>query len=90
MGCPVVSTTVGIEGLGVRDGEHFLCHDDPLGQANAVLRVLTDKALRRGLAERARASVEQHHGHRVAARAFEQICLDALAQRRRADSMQTT
>ena len=57
MGCPVVSTTVGIEGLGVRTASTSLCHDDPLGQANAVLRVLTDRALRRGLAERARASV---------------------------------
>jgi glycosyltransferase involved in cell wall biosynthesis len=90
MGCPVVSTTVGIEGLGVRDGEHFLCQDDPVGQAEAVLRLLTDRALRRGLAERARECVEQHHGYRVAARAFERICLDVLADHRVARSLQTT
>jgi glycosyltransferase involved in cell wall biosynthesis len=88
MGCPVVSTSVGVEGLGVRDGEHFLGHDDAIEQANAVLRVLTDKALRRGLAERARESVEQHYGYRVAARAFERICLDALAEHRAARSSQ--
>jgi glycosyltransferase involved in cell wall biosynthesis len=82
MGCPVVSTTVGVEGLGVRDGEHFLCRDDPLQQADAVLRLLNDPGLRRGLAERARNNVEQHYGHRVAARAFERICLDALAEYR--------
>ncbi|HEU5297781.1 MAG TPA: glycosyltransferase [Burkholderiaceae bacterium] len=88
MGCPVVSTTVGIEGLGVSDGEHFLCHDDPEGQARAILRVLGDAALRRGLAERARACVERHHGYRVAARAFERICLDALASHRATRSRQ--
>jgi glycosyltransferase involved in cell wall biosynthesis len=86
MGCPVVSTTVGIEGLGVRDGEHFLCRDDSQGQAEAVLRLLTDSALRHGLAQRAREIVERRHGYRVAARAFERICLDALADHRVARS----
>jgi polysaccharide biosynthesis protein PslH len=84
MGCPVVSTTVGIEGLDVVDGEHFLCRNDAEDQAEAVLRLLTDRDLRRGLAERARESVELHHGYQVAARAFERICLDALVDHRSA------
>jgi polysaccharide biosynthesis protein PslH len=88
MGCPVVSTAVGIEGLGVRDGEHFLCRDDARGQAEAVIRVLSDRGLRSGLAERARQCVESQHGYRVAAHAFERICLDALADHRRAQTLQ--
>jgi polysaccharide biosynthesis protein PslH len=82
MGCPVVSTAVGIEGLDVRDGEHFLCRNDPAGQADAVLRLLTDGEARRGLSQRARENVELHHGYQVAGRAFERICLDALADHR--------
>ena len=87
MGCPVVSTVVGIEGLDVRDGEHFLCRDDPEDQADAIVRLLTDSTLRRGLAERARACVEHHHGYQVAARAFERICQGALAEYRAAHAL---
>jgi polysaccharide biosynthesis protein PslH len=83
MGCPVVSTGVGIEGLAVRDGEHFLCRNEATDQAEAVLHLLTDREFRRSLAERARQCVEFNHGYQVAARAFERICLDALADHRR-------
>lgn len=84
MGCPVVSTSIGIEGLDVRDGEHFLCRDAPADIAQAVVALLRDSVLRRGLSRRARECVEQRFGHRVAAQAFERICLAALAQRREA------
>lgn len=78
MGCPVVSTSIGIEGLDVQDGEHFLCRDDAAAQAAAVLQLLADAALRTALSQRARRCVEERFGHRVAARAFEDACLAAL------------
>ena len=43
---PVVSTTLGAEGLGARDGQHLLMADDAERFADACVRVLTDDALR--------------------------------------------
>lgn len=77
MGCPVVSTGVGIEGLGVTPGEHYLLADSAAEQAAAVLRLFDEAPLRAQLSQAAREQVEQRYGHRVAAQAFEQICLRA-------------
>lgn len=51
----VVSTTLGAEGLGARDGEHLLVADDPAAFADAILRLLADPPLRRRLGEAGRA-----------------------------------
>ena len=51
----VVSTTIGAEGLGARDGEHLLIADDPAGFAAAILRLLDDAPLRERLGESGRA-----------------------------------
>jgi glycosyltransferase involved in cell wall biosynthesis len=45
-GTPVVSTTVGAEGLSARSGEHLLLADTPKDFAAAVSRLLSDAALR--------------------------------------------
>jgi polysaccharide biosynthesis protein PslH len=84
MGLPVVSTAVGIEGLDVVPGRHFLLEDTAAGFARAVVRVLREEALRDELSCSARALVEERFGHRVAARVFEDICVQALAERRAA------
>jgi len=84
MGCPVVSTAIGIEGLDVSPDRHFLLRDAPQEQAQALLQLLDDAALRAALSQRARQCVEERFGHRVAAAAFERICLQALRQRRAA------
>jgi glycosyltransferase involved in cell wall biosynthesis len=46
---PVVSTTVGAEGLGVEDGREVLLADDPEAFADAVERALRDVELRTAL-----------------------------------------
>ena len=51
---PVVSTTLGAEGLGVEDGVHLLLADTAVGLAAACARLLTDVGLR----ERVVASAE--------------------------------
>ncbi len=43
-GCPVVSTTIGAEGLNAVDGEHMLLRDDPREFAQAILALLDDPA----------------------------------------------
>lgn len=45
----VVSTTIGAEGLGARDGEHLLIADDAAQFADAILRLLGDPDLRERL-----------------------------------------
>lgn len=78
MGCPIVSTSIGTEGLGALPEVHFLERDGASAMAQAVLTLLTDSALRNQLSQRARQIVEQKFGHQVAANAFEKICLHAV------------
>lgn len=78
MGCPVVSTTVGMEGLDAEPGTHFLQHDDPASMAAAIVQLLADAPLRLRLSQQARALVETRFGHREVARVFEDICRRAL------------
>jgi glycosyltransferase involved in cell wall biosynthesis len=56
----VVSTTIGAEGLGARDGEHLLIADSADDFANATLRLWGDPELRARLAAAGRARYEQH------------------------------
>lgn len=78
MGCPIVSTSIGTEGLGAEPGVHFLERDGARAMADALLDLLADSGLRISLSKRARDIVEQRFGHQVAAREFEKICLHAL------------
>lgn len=77
MGLPVVSTTIGIEGLDVDHGTHFLRADGAEALADATLRLLADDALRLKLSRAARSLVEDRFGHRVAADVFGAILLEA-------------
>ena len=74
MGCPVVSTSIGIEGLPIEDGTHYLNADDDAKFADAVLSLMHDDARRVSMAESARAIVDQEFGFRKAAAIFEDIC----------------
>lgn len=80
MGCPVVSTALGSEGLDVVNGRHFLVGDSKEEFADALLRLLDDPSLQRQLSENARALVTARFGWPVVTRRFEQICLGALAK----------
>jgi glycosyltransferase involved in cell wall biosynthesis len=52
-GIPVVSTTLGCEGLNVRDGDSLLLADTPEDFANRVAQVWRDRALAERLTTRA-------------------------------------
>jgi glycosyltransferase involved in cell wall biosynthesis len=58
-GLPVVSTTVGAEGLPVRDGENVLLADGAEAFAGAVTRLLTCKELRRSIGSAGRLLLEK-------------------------------
>jgi glycosyltransferase involved in cell wall biosynthesis len=78
MGCPVVSTRIGVEGLPVEPNRHFLEADSGDAMAAAVLSLLDDAERRNQLAQKARRLVEENMSARRAAQAFEQICLRSL------------
>jgi polysaccharide biosynthesis protein PslH len=50
---PIVTTSVGCEGLDLKDGETALFADTPRAFADAVIRLLNDPSLRTSLAQRA-------------------------------------
>lgn len=77
MGCPVVSTAIGVEGLPIAAGTHYELADTPAEFAAAVVRLLDNPARRRELAQNARAYVEANFSHKSVARIFEDICLSA-------------
>jgi len=60
-GVPVLSTSVGVEGLDVVDGQHALIADQPESAAAACLRLLREAELRDALAKNARALVEKKY-----------------------------
>jgi polysaccharide biosynthesis protein PslH len=60
-GLPVVSTSIGAEGIDYSEGENILIADSPEDFANAVVRVLTEPDLAQRLRLNGRQWVEQHY-----------------------------
>jgi glycosyltransferase involved in cell wall biosynthesis len=81
IGSPVVSTTIGVEGLPVTDGVHALVADEPGELAANVVSMLTDEAMRMNISSAARRLVEAEFGFRNAAKVFEAICLETIERR---------
>lgn len=80
MGCPMVSTSLGIEGLAIDAGAHFVAADTGEEFAVGILRVLDDHDGAARMAERARALLEEKFSWAQVARQFEGICLAALGR----------
>ncbi|WP_026369855.1 glycosyltransferase family 4 protein [Kallotenue papyrolyticum] len=78
-GLPVVSTTIGYEGIDARPDEHLLAADDPAGFADAVLRLIHDQRLSRRLVEAGRALAEQLYDWRAVCPALATTYTRALA-----------
>ncbi len=60
-GLPVVSTSIGAEGLIFENGENILIADSPLGFSEAILRILREPELAVKLGQRGRDWVESHY-----------------------------
>jgi glycosyltransferase involved in cell wall biosynthesis len=61
MGMPVVSTSLGAEGLMVRNRENIILEDEPAKFAGAVLELLNDSLLWEKLRSNGRLLVEEHY-----------------------------
>jgi glycosyltransferase involved in cell wall biosynthesis len=66
MGLPVISMTIGCEGLAVHNGEHLLIADTPQTFINACIRLLQDTELARRLTQNARRIVLEQYDVQVA------------------------
>ncbi len=64
MGKAIVSTSVGAEGLDLKNGEEIFIADEPVAFADAVTRLLTDVQRRRRIGENGRARVERDYDWR--------------------------
>ena len=73
-GKPVVSTTMGAEGLDLRPGQEILLGDDPESFAQACIRLLRDGALGARLGQNARVAVSRlYDRHRTVNRIKSQL-----------------
>lgn len=65
-GIPIVSTTLGCEGISVTDGKDILIADEPGDFAGAVLRLLSDRRLAQRLSQGGRRLAETRYDYRCA------------------------
>lgn len=75
-GLPVVSTTIGAEGLGIEPGRHFTRADEPGEVAAALVDILSRPQPYRAQAEQGRKFVVEHHDWRSLARCLGRIWSD--------------
>jgi glycosyltransferase involved in cell wall biosynthesis len=74
MGKPVISTTVGAEGLGLVPDEHFVAADSPEAFAAAVVSLLRDPERRRRLGAAGRTLVEATNSWAEVTKPLERLC----------------
>lgn len=72
-GRPLVSTTLGIEGIDVTPDEHYLLADDAPGFAEACARLITDAALRDRLVANAFTAVKARYAYESVWRTLERL-----------------
>ena len=80
MGLPVVSTSLGAEGLEIVDGLHISIRDRPDQFAAAVVRLTSDLSFRSSLQFNARQLVEECYDWRTILTKFEEEMLSELKQ----------
>ncbi len=83
MGCAVVSTSIGCEGLEAVDGENILIRDEPADFARAVIEVEHDPELRTRLGVAARKTAETIYSWTVIGRDLLSLYRDVAAGRAR-------
>ena len=70
---PIVSTSIGAEGIDIRDGENILIADTPEAFSAAVLRAANDTALNQRLRANGRQWVEEKYNWKTIYRAWDEV-----------------
>ncbi len=73
-GVPVISTTIGAEGLCIRDGENIVLADDPEAFARMTIELLSQKERREGIGHSGQTLVRDHFSWRSVAGVFSEYC----------------
>ncbi len=76
-GKPVVSTTIGAEGIELREGEEILLRDDPGSFAEACIRLLTDPSLAARMGLRARSVIEEKYERQAVVESIKNVISQA-------------
>lgn len=79
-GLPVVTTSIGAEGMGLIAGVHLLVADDPVDFAKAVVLLYKDKALWKRLSQNGRRFVQEKYNPEVLEKRWVQL-LNSLSKR---------
>lgn len=79
-GCPVVSTTVGAEGLDLEDGRHLLLGDTAEEFAAQVLTLLDSPAQRHSLGQEGQQAVVRQYDWATIGQQFEAALVNTVAQ----------
>ena len=82
-GVPVISTGLGVEGLDVEDGIHYLRADDGREMVAAIERILSSDQAGKGLAVSARALVSARYDWKTIGESLWKIHVDLAGARRR-------
>ena len=72
-GLPIVSTTLGCEGIAVEPGRHLLVADTAESFAQATLDLLDDKRLANQLGDNGRQLIQSTYDYRAACRPLEAL-----------------
>jgi glycosyltransferase involved in cell wall biosynthesis len=78
MGVPVISTTIGAEGLPVTHGETILLADHPQKFAEAVLELMGTPSLAAKISRQGREAVENLHSWSAATAKFMKLCKQGM------------
>ncbi len=81
MGVPVISTTLGAEGVAAINGQEILLADSEEQMINALQRIITDVEFRRQLTVRARQLVAEQYDWTSIGRRLHTVYLDLLKSR---------
>jgi glycosyltransferase involved in cell wall biosynthesis len=72
-GIPVVTTTIGLEGIDARPGQDVLVADEPEDFAREVIRLAKDPLLQERLANNGRALIEQVYDRKIALQKMDRV-----------------
>ena len=78
-GLPIVTTTLGCEGIAVEHGRHLLIADTPEHFAQATLSLLRDNKLANELGHNGRQLIQSTYDYRAACLPIEQLYQQAIS-----------
>jgi glycosyltransferase involved in cell wall biosynthesis len=81
MGLPVVSTSLGAEGIPIQDGENIIIGDDPQRFAQGVVELMKNEVLFRRIAKKARQLMEEKYAWGKGVEVMERILEEMMSKK---------